>query len=152
MKPAAASGFDMLGAELPTKPAPLSWSRTAIAVVAGAVAAAVVKKHPVLAGLGAAALASNIHAVAQGDRSLKDAAKRMGRHMVATVSSLSVPKYPAAAYAAGAVAGDLLFDGQGGGMLDEIMDYEGIRAPFRGDVIDAEFTEIPSNTKALVKK
>lgn len=158
MKYAVASGFDLLGAEV-IKPAPkkFMWTRTALAVAAGAVAASVFKKNPVLAFIDTAAAVSNVHAVYTGERTWKQAAKRMGRHVVATVGSLSVPKYPAAGYVAGAVAGDLFFDGEGGGIFDELSDIHANGNSNKkpdGDVIDAEFTEITpdNNTKAMVKR
>jgi hypothetical protein len=144
------SGFDILGAELPKRVA-VSWSRTLIALAAGVVGAVTVKKHPVIAFLGAAAVASNAHAVVKGDRTVKAAIKRMGRHVVATVGSLSVPKYPAMGYVAGAVAADLLIDDEGGGIIEEFADYEGIKSSLRGDVIEAEFTETKSPGVALQK-
>jgi hypothetical protein len=153
MKAAVSSGFDLLGAEaLEPAPKKFVWTRSALAIAAGAVAASVFKRHPVLAFLDTAAAVSNAHAVYVGERTWRDAAKRMGRHVVATVGSLTVPKYPAAGYVAGAVAGDLLFDGEGGGIIDEIANYEGIKSSKpRGDVIDAEFTETKSPPNALVK-
>ena len=144
-------GLDMLGAEPLTKPT-ISTTRTVIALAAGAVGAVLAPKHPVLAFLGTAALASNTHAVLKKDRSFKDACKRMGRHLVATAGSLAMPRYPAIGYIAGAVAGDLLIDGDGGGIIEEWTDYEGIRnKPHQDDnIIDAEI--VSDNTKALVKK
>lgn len=152
MKLRAMDGFDMLGAEAP-KPVvrSLSFSRTALALAAGAVGAALTPKHPVLAFLGVAAAASNAHAVVSGDRSLKDAIRRMGRHVVATAGSLSVPKYPAIAYVAGAVAGELLIDGEGGGIFEEWADYEGVKSRPRKDVIDVEFVETKTPGAMLQK-
>lgn len=142
-------GFDILGAEVPRRQLPVK--RTLLALAAGAVGAVLVKKHPVLAFLGTAAAASNAHAVATGERTFKQAAQRMGRHIVATVGSLSVPKYPAMGYVAGAVAADLFIDGEGGGIIEEFTDYEGIRSSLRGDVIEAEYTETKSPGVALQK-
>jgi hypothetical protein len=144
------NGFDLLGVEPLRKPT-VSVGRTALAIAAGAVGAMLAPKHPVLAFLGTAALASNTHAVLKQERSFKDACKRMGRHLVASAGSLALPKYPAMGYIAGAVAGDLLIAGDGGGIIDEWTDYEGIRkTPPREDVIDAEI--VSDNTKALVKR
>lgn len=142
-------GFDILGAELPKRQLPVT--RTLIALGAGALGAMLVPKHPVLAFLGTAAAASNAHAVVAGERDWKAAVKRMGRHVVATVGSLSVPKYPAMGYVAGAVAADMLIDGEGGGLIEEFTAYEGITSPSRGEVIDAEFTETKSPGVALQK-
>ncbi len=150
MSEAYDSGLDMLGAEDQTATAPMSWGRAALAVAAGAVGAVAVPGHPVLAFLNAAALASNVHAVATKERTLRDAAKRMGRHVVATAGSLALPAYPGIGYVAGAIAADLLIDGEGGGIVEEWAEYEGVTD--RRDVIDAEFTEVKPETKALVKQ
>jgi hypothetical protein len=145
------SGFDLLGAELPAVAArPLSLSRGVVALGAGALGALVFRRHPALAFLNAAALASNAHAVATGDRTTKDAIKRMGRHVVATAGSLALPSYPVIGYVAGAVAADLLIDGEGGGIIEEWARYEDVVDAPREDVIDAEI--VTDNTKALVKK
>jgi hypothetical protein len=144
-------GFDILGAELPRKLQPLPAKRTMIALGAGVLGAVLVKKHPVLAFLGTAALASNVHAVAAGERTFKQAVQRMGRHVVATAGSLSVPKYPAMGYVAGAVAAEMFIDGEGGGLIEEFTDYEGITSRPRGEVIDAEFVETKSPGVALQK-
>lgn len=140
-------GFDILGAEVPKRQLPIK--RTLIALASGVVGMVLVKKHPVLAFLGTAAAASNAHAVISGERTVTQAIKRMGRHIVATAGSLSVSKYPALGYVAGAVAADMFIDGEGGGIIEEFADYEGIRSSLRGDVIDAEFTETKSPGVAL---
>ncbi len=147
------SGFDMLGAEIPVARVRMSWSRGAIALATGALGMILVPKHPVLAFLGTAAAASNAHAVITGDRTVKAAIKRMGRHVVATVGSLSVPKYPAMGYVAGAVAADLLIDNEGGGILEEWADFEGVTSSRRpkGEVIDASFVETKSPDQQLTK-
>jgi len=148
-------GFDVLGAEvIKTASRQIPWTRTAVAVAAGALGAVLVPKHPVLAFLGVAAAASNTQAVVAGERPWKDAVRRMGKHVVATVGALAVPKYPAMGYVAGAVGADLLIDGEGGGIIEEFTDYEGIRGSKikpRGDVIDAEFTETKTPGVALQK-
>jgi len=145
------SGFDMLGAEELRPSRQISWTRSAMAITAGAVAAVLVPTHPVLAFLDVAAAVSNAHAVAVGERTVKDAIKRMGRHVVATVGSLSVPKYPAMGYVAGAVAADLLIDGEGGGIIEEIADYEGVRSSPRKDAIDVDFVETKTPGQQLVR-
>jgi len=147
-------GFDVLGAEVIKAPSrEIPWGRSALAIGAGAIAAMFVPKHPVLAFLDTAAAVSNAHAVMAGERTWKEAVRRMGKHVVATVGALAVPKYPAMGYVAGAVGADLLIDGEGGGIIEEFTDYEGIRgkAKPRGDVIDAEFTETKSPGTALQK-
>lgn len=147
-------GIDLLGAEPVLMARKVSLSRTVFAGLAGFIAAALTPKHPVLAFIGVGALASNAHAVATGDRTLKQAMRRMGRHVIATAGSLALPPFPLIGYGAGAVAGELLFDGEGGGIIEELLDYEGVtKAPAisQDNIIDAEFTEAPT-TKALVKR
>jgi hypothetical protein len=145
-------GFDLLGAEAVAPRPSLSAKRTALAIAAGALGAVLVPKHPVLAFLNAAALASNAHAAAVEERTWSDAFRRMGRHVVATAGSLAMPKYPAIGYVAGAVAADLFIDGEGGGIIEEWADFEGVSKPKPkyGEIIDAEI--VSDNTKALVKK
>lgn len=131
-------GLDILGAE----PAggltrPISVPSAAVSLAAGAIGALLSRKHPVLGFLGASALASNIHAVAAGDRTWKNAAKRIGKHVVAVAGSLAMPKHPAVGYVAGAVAGDLLLDGEGGGIVEEWAHYAGVReVPEKIEMID----------------
>ena len=148
-------GFDVLGAEVIKAPSrEIPWGRSALAIGAGAIAAMFVPKHPVLAFLDTAAAVSNAHAVMAGERTWKEAVRRMGKHVVATVGALAVPKYPAMGYVAGAVGADLLIDGEGGGIIEEFTDYEGIRGNKikpRGDVIDAEFVETKTPGTALTK-
>jgi hypothetical protein len=131
----------------------MSLARVAIALSAGAVGALLTPKHRVLAFLDVAAAASNVHAVALGERTWQDAIRRMGRHVVATVGALSVPKSIAAGgYIAGAIAGDMLFDGEGGGIIEELANYEGVVGKKSSrDVIDAEFREVTPSSKALAK-
>lgn len=107
------------------------WERSVVSIVAGAIGASLVPSHPVLAFLNTAALAGNTHAVLKKERTVKDAAKRLGQHLVATAGSLAMPSYPAIGYVAGAIAADLLIDGKGGGIVEEMMP----------DVIDAEIVE-----------
>ena len=144
------SGFDLLGVETPPKH-PLPLQRSVIAVATGALGAVLMPKHPMLAFLGGAAVASNVHAAASGDRTWSDAVRRVGRHIVATAGSLALPKYPAIGYIAGAIAADLLIDGQGGGLIEEWTEYEGVRdTPKQENIVDAEI--VSDNSKALVKK
>lgn len=144
------SGFDLLGAERAIA-RPMSFGRGALAIGAGLVGALLIRKHPVLAFLNAAALASNTHAVITNDRTVKGAIKRMGRHVVATAGSLALPKHPAMGYVAGAIAADLLIDDEGGGIIEEWADYEGVRSTPKKEIIDAKFSEVKTNN-ALVKK
>jgi len=135
------SGFDYLGTEPFAVPKPMSWVRGLLALAAGALGAVLVPKHPVLAFMNGAALASNAHAVSTNERTVKDAIKRMGRHVVATAGSLAMPNHRAIGYVAGAVAADLLIDGEGGGIIEEFAHYEGVSDATRGKVVDAEFVE-----------
>jgi hypothetical protein len=142
-------GFDLLGAEA-VKPS-LSVKRLALAVTAGALGAVLVPKHPILAFFNGAALASNVLAVEEGERSWPDAFKRLGRHLVATAGSLALPKYPGIGYVAGAMAADLFIDREGGGIIEEWADFEGVAPTAPNDnIIDAEI--VSDNTKALVKR
>lgn len=131
-------GLDTLGAE----PAgglhhPISWPSTVVSLGAGAVGALLSRKHPVLGFLGASALASNVHAVAAGDRTWRDAGRRIGKHVMAVAGSLAMPTHPAVGYVAGAVAGDLLIDGEGGGIVEEFAHYAGVReAPQKIEIVD----------------
>jgi hypothetical protein len=144
-------GLDILGADAIAKPS-LSLKRLSLAVTAGALGALLVPRHPVLAFMNAAALASNTLAVEEGERSWPDALKRMGRHIVATAGSLALPTYPAIGYVAGAVAADLFIDNEGGGIIEEWADFEGVSPtpPKNDNIIDAEI--VSDHTKALVKK
>jgi hypothetical protein len=155
-------GLVLLGAETQTKPArPVSLSSTALSIGVGTIAALAYPKHPVLLFLGTSALASNVHAVATGNRTWKEAARRIGRHIVAAAGSLALPSNPAVGYVAGAIAGDLLLDGSGGGIIEEWAHYAGVEwAHYAGvqeerpavEVIDV--TPIPPDhqTTALVKR
>lgn len=133
-----ACGLDILGAE----PAggmvrQVSLSSTAVSLGAGALGAFLSRKHPVLGFLGASALASNIHAVAAGERTWRNAGHRIGKHVMAVAGSLAMPKHPAVGYVAGAVAGDLLIDGDGSGIVEEWAHYAGVRdAPQNIEIVD----------------
>ena len=72
-----------------------------------------------LAFLGVSALTANVQAVQRGERSIKEAAKNMGRHVVASAGALAMPAHAWAGYLAGAFAGDLFFDHHGTGIVDE---------------------------------
>ena len=141
------SGFDLLGAEA-VKPS-LSLKRLSVALAAGAVGAVLVPRHPMLGFLNAAALASNALAVEEEERTWPQAIKRMGKHIVATAASLAMPTHPAIGYVAGAVAADMLIDGEGGGLIQEWADFEGVSPVKDENIIDAEI--VSDNTKALVK-
>jgi len=142
------SGFDYLGTE-PLAPKPMTWVRSVLAIGVGMLGAYLVPKHRVLGFLNAAALASNVHAVAANERTAKDAIKRMGRHVVATAGSLAMPSHRVIGYVAGAVAADLLIDGEGGGIIEDFARHEISSDAARGKVVDAEFVEAKPN--ALVK-
>lgn len=122
--------------------------RVTLAVAAAAVSALLFRKsHPVLAAIGGAALASNVHAVATGERSWKVAAKRLGRHAAAAAGSLAMPKYPAIGWLGAAAAANMLIAGEGDGVLDE---WVGSAKHYwrGGEVIDAEIVE----QRGLVKR
>jgi hypothetical protein len=144
-------GFDLLGAELAPDHVHLSWTRSTVALAAGTVAALLWRKHPVLAFLGAAAVTSNAHAAAVGDRTWRGAMRKLGRHIVATAGSLALPTYPAIGYIAGAVAGDLLIDGDGGGIIEEWAQHAGVEEPRRVEIVDVTPVKPDNQTKALVK-
>lgn len=121
-------GLDFIGAAPDAKqPHPLSLVDVGIALAAGAAGAALWRGHRVLGFLGASALGSNAHAVATGRRGWKDAARRLGKHVVATGGALALTSHPAIGYVGGAVAADLLLDGNGGGLLEEFAHYTGIQ-------------------------
>jgi hypothetical protein len=145
------NGLDLLGAEA-AKPA-LSMKRLTVALAAGAIGAVLVPRHPMLGFLNAAAVASNALAVEEGERTWPQAIKRIGRHIVATAGSLALPAHPAIGYVAGAVAADMLIDHEGGGIIQEWADFEGV-APKNDNIIDAEIVSdnTQRNEKALVKK
>ena len=131
-------GLDFLGGAQVAKPsrAPMSLSGNAVAIGAGAVGAILWRRHPVLGFLGASALASNAHALATNNRTLTDAGKRLGKHIVAVAGSLALPSHPAVGYVAGAVAGDLLLDGAGGGIIEEWAHFAGVQEPQRIEILD----------------
>ena len=139
-------GLDLLGADIPPPPRPLSLLNVGVALGCGAVGAALWRNHRVLGFLGAAALGSNAHAVATGHREWKDAARRLGKHVVATGGALALTSHPAIGYIGGAVAADLLLDGKGGGLLEEFAHYTGIQ--------EAEVVKMvpDSPQKALAKR
>lgn len=147
------SGLDLLGADEIPKRTKVTFgltkhaARDTFALVAGVVGAFVGRKHPVLSFLGASATASNVHAVATGDRSVKNAARRLGRHVVATASSLTLPSHPVIGYMAGAVAADLLLNDEDGGLVGEF-----VRVTGTDGILDAEFTEVKPTSTALVKR
>lgn len=145
-------GLDLLGAQPAAQPRKMPRSRFALAVAAGAIGALLVPKHRVLAFLNVAALTSNAHAVVKRERTWKDAVRRMGRHVVATAGALAMPGgavMRGVGYVGGAVAADLLIDGEGGGIIEEWERYEGVTSP--KDVIDATVVDVQPQTKALVK-
>lgn len=121
--------LDYFGVDEPTEQIALAdkVASAALPAAVGAVAALLSRNsHPILAFLGASALVSNTQAVLRGERTPKEAAQRMGRHVIASAAALASPVYPLPAYLAGAFAADLLFDGHGDGVLDEWARYVGI--------------------------
>lgn len=56
---------------------------------------------------------------------------------MAVAGSLAMPTHPAVGYVAGAVAGDLLIDGDGSGIVEEFAHYAGVReAPQKIELVD----------------
>lgn len=96
-----------------------SISSAAVAVIGGAVGSALSGAHPVLGFLGGATVAGNAYGLARGDRTWKQAAERVGRHVVAAAGSLALPSHPVIGWCAGALAADLLMDEDDGGIIDE---------------------------------
>ena len=141
------NGLELLGVERPSRRPSVQaiLTRYLVAGGAGVIAAVYVPAHPVLAGLGTAAAVSNTYAAIQGERSWKQALTRMGGHVVATAGALALPAAPAIGWIAGAIAAELIFDGKGGGMLDDML-----AAERRDDIIDGELAD--DNAKARVKK
>jgi hypothetical protein len=141
-------GLSLLGVErVPRKPSVAQiFTRYLVAAGAGALASVYVPSHPVLAAINTAAAVSNTYAAIQGERTWGKAATRMGRHVVATAGALALPVAPVVGWLAGAIAGELIFDGKGGGLLEDF-----VAADRRGDVIDGELAD-DDNSKALVKR
>ncbi len=105
------------------------------------------RSHPVLAFLGFSAVAGNAHAVATKERTWKQAAERVGRHVVAVAGSLAMPKHPVVGYVAGAVAADLLLDDdKHSGILDEWAHYAGVREarPVTAEVVSSTKAALPA--------
>lgn len=119
-------GLNALGAE-PILTEPTTGSlvgRTAFSLLAGATAAALFNQRPVLAFIGGAAVAGNLFAFSQSERTGRQVVKNLGRHAVAIAGSLALPKYPAWGYIAGAVAGNLLLSDDEDGLFDAIIDVK----------------------------
>lgn len=144
-------GADPLPDATPARGRPPSLTANAVAIAAGAAAAFLARRsHPVLAFVGGAALAGNAVAVARGERTLKEGAKRIGRHAVAAAGSLAMPTHPLLGYVAGAFAADLILDGHGGGIAEEWAVYAGIDLEQRPPVeVKAEVLR-DDTTKAVV--
>lgn len=143
-------GLDLLGAERRRVVRPLSASSLAIAVGGGLIGCFAWRKHPVLGFMGGAALTANTHALIAGHRTWKDAATRVGQHVVATAGSLALPAHPAFGYVAAAVAADLLVDGKDGGIIEEWAHHAGADDSTIIDV-EAEGEESANQPKALPK-
>lgn len=115
--------FDLVGAEPPVR----SHVRPAVvSLIAGFFGSILWRRHPVLGFLHAVALADNGQALAAGERTWKQAAGDVGKHVVATAGSLALPSHPAIGYVAAAVAADLLVDGRGGGILERMFEHVGL--------------------------
>ena len=118
--------FDLVGAGGPVVTPPKSHVRPAIvSLIAGFFGSLLWRRHPVLGFLHAVALADNGQALAAGERTWKQAAEDIGKHVVATAGSLALPTHPAIGYVAAAVAADLLVDGKGGGVFERMAKHSG---------------------------
>jgi hypothetical protein len=84
--------------------------------------------------------------VATGHREWKDAARRVGKHVVATAGALALPSHPAVGYVGAAVAADLLLDGKGGGLIEEFAHYAGIESG------QPEVVKMVPETRAIVSR
>ena len=109
--------LEMLGAEEQTEH--LWWHPLAASAAAGAFGALVWRSHPVLACLLGLSLGRNTYGVVVKERTWQEAVRKFGQHITATAGALALPKHPVVGYLAGAVAGDVLIDGKGGGLLDQ---------------------------------
>lgn len=142
--------LEMLGAEHPVQIRPVEMTRGNLAATfsGGLLGMILWRRHWLLGILGGSALGSNAHAVSTGRRTWKQAARRMGQHVVATAGALAVPSHPAVAYVAAAVAADLVLNGEGHGLLSEWAHH----LPRRGgevEILDAETVTDPQQRKAL---
>ena len=108
----------MLGAEVEIKDRP--WWQPLLASIAGAATvAALWKSHRNLGGMIGLVLGRNAFGVVVKDRTWQEAGRNVGQHVIATVGSLSIPSHPVMGWFAGAIAGDVLIDGHGGGLLEQ---------------------------------
>lgn len=113
------SGLDLLGADTPDTLArrrPLL-SGSAVALGGGLVGIALSRAHPVLGFLAGSALANNAHAVACGERSPSEAARRVARHATAHVAALAIENHPAIAYVFTTAAFELVLSGNENNVL-----------------------------------
>ena len=115
-----AGGLDYfaVGSAQPTVQHKIAWQPFAVTAGAGVLGSLLWTKHPVLGFLGASALGSNVFDVARGSERWQTAGRRLGKHVVAVAGSLAMPHHPMFGYIAGAVAGDLLIDGDGSGVIE----------------------------------
>lgn len=141
--------LEMLGAEtVRIRPVEMTRGNFAASVAGGFLGMILWPRHWLLGILGGSALGSNVHAVSTGRRTWKQAARRMGQHVVATAGSLAVPSHPAVAYAAAAVAADLVLDDEGHGLLSEWAHHLPGREQ-SGEILDADLVTDPLKQKAL---
>lgn len=137
----------LLGAQPNREPSLRTLKWGLLASIGGAVGGIVLwPKHWALGMINGSVVASSAHAVATKQESWKSAGKRLGCHVVATATSLGLPSHPAIGWCAGAVAAELLIDGEGGGLLERVAHKAGLRDGDR-DLIEGELVTDPQ--KAL---
>lgn len=96
------------------------WWQPLVASLGGGVLGAVLwRKHWLLATLLGTAAGRNIYGVYVKERDWKDGVRNMGQHLTATAGALALPTHPLVGYLAGAVAGEVLIDGKGNGLLEQ---------------------------------
>lgn len=134
-----AYGLDCLGAEPIgglSRPSPMS--SVAVPVGAGIIAAALVRKHPVLAFLSGSVLAGNAQELARGSRTWKDAGKRVVKHAAAVAGALAVPSHPAPAYVLSAIVAEVALGSEDDGIVRNWARFVGVREP---EVIEVKVEE-----------
>lgn len=98
---------DILGPAPRTEPSRLRKALPALA--GGAAGIALSSAHPVLGALLGAAAVKNAVDVATGESTTGEAARNLGKHMIATGCSLATPFTPMIGYGAGVLVGNAVF-------------------------------------------
>ena len=109
----------ILGAEYLEQPSRPWWQPLLAMAAGGALAAALWRKHWLLAAILGTTIGRNAYGVVIKERTWETAGRNIGSQCVAIAGSLALPSHPAVGYLAGAVAGDVLIDGHGGGLLEQ---------------------------------